>query len=128
MSMTVDTMLLLSRIFLGAMLAFILAAVLIFFLLDVRRAWRISKGRMVEPVRRKKTADAHVTQKLLQPKEEITRLLSRQGNIDSQYKGQDVTTVLDDTQNTVLLVSQEEQGSENDMMLDITFIHTEQII
>ena len=52
----------------------------------------------------------------------------RNNDIDDQYKGQDVTTVLGDTQDTVLLVSQDEQDNKNDIMLDITFIHTELVL
>ena len=68
------------------------------------------------------------TRRLQMQTEDITKLLQKQGNIDDQYKGQDVTTVLGDTQDTVLLVSQDEQDNKNEIMLDITFIHTELVL
>ena len=40
----------------------------------------------------------------------------------------DITTLLDDSENTALLVSQNEQNNTDDIMLDITFIHTELVL
>ena len=143
MSMTVEQIILLSRLFLGAMIILTIVAAVLFFVFDVRRAWRILRGKKLPPVHKNKAMAEHVTQKistndllheelrtrrLQMQTEDITKLLQKQGNIDDQYKGQDVTTVLGDTQDTVLLVSQDEQDNKNDIMLDITFIHTELVL
>ena len=143
MSMTVDQMILLSRLFLGAMIILTIVAVVLFFVFDVRRAWRILRGKKLPPVHKNKAMAEHVTQKistndllheelrtrrLQMQTEDITKLLQKQGNIDDQYKGQDVTTLLDDSENTALLVSQNEQNNTDDIMLDITFIHTELVL
>ncbi len=142
MGMTVNHMLLLSRVFLGMMIIFIIAAIVIYFALDIRRAWRIltnksvpvnhTKDKRKERKIQKNTSDLIKrelqTNKLQMQGEEITQLLHTGENIDNQYKGQDVTTLLDDSENTALLVSQNEQNNTDDIMLDITFIHTELVL
>ena len=143
MSMTVDQMILLSRLFLGAMIILTISAVLMFFVFDVRRAWRILRGKKLPPTHKNKAMAEHMTQKIstndllheelrtrrLQLRtEDVTKMLQKRENINNQYKGQDVTTVLGDTQDTVLLVSQDEQDNKNNIMLDITFIHTELVL
>lgn len=142
MEMTVNHMLLLSRVFLGMMIIFIIAAIVIYFALDIRRAWRIltnksvpvnhTKDKRKERKIQKNTSDLIKrelqTNKLQMQGEEITQLLHTGENIDNQYKGQDVTTLLDDSENMALLVSQNEQNNTDDIMLDITFIHTELVL
>ena len=137
--MTVNQMLLLSRVFLGAMILFTIAAVIIYFSFDIRRAWRILTNKSI-PVNhtKDKKADYKIqkntsdliqkqmqTNRLQMQNEEVTQILQKGENADSSDKGQDVTTVLGDTQDTVLLVSQQEQDNKNNVLLDITFIHTE---
>lgn len=133
--MTVNQMLLLSRVFLGAMILFTIAAVIIYFSFDIRRAWRILTNKSI-PVNhtKDKKADYKIqknTSDLIQKQmqnEEVTQILQKGENADSSDKGQDVTTVLGDTQDTVLLVSQQEQDNKNNVLLDITFIHTELVL
>lgn len=140
--MTVNQMLLLSRVFLGAMILFTIAAVIIYFSFDIRRAWRILTNKSI-PVNhtKDKKADYKIqkntsdliqkqmqTNRLQMQNEEITQILQKGENADSSDKGQDVTTVLGDTQDTVLLVSQQEQDNKNNVLLDITFIHTELVL
>ena len=137
--MTVNQMLLLSRVFLGAMILFTIAAVIIYFSFDIRRAWRILTNKSIPVNHTKyKKADYKIqkntsdliqkqiqTNRLQMQNEEVTQILQKGENADSSDKGQDVTTVLGDTQDTVLLVSQQEQDNKNNVLLDITFIHTE---
>ena len=140
--MTVNQMLLLSRVFLGAMILFTIAAVIIYFSFDIRRAWRILTNKSI-PVNhtKDKNADYKIqkntsdliqkqmqTNRLQMQNEEVTQILQKGENADSSDKGQDVTTVLGDTQDTVLLVSQQEQDNKNNVLLDITFIHTELVL
>lgn len=140
--MTVNQMLLLSRVFLGAMILFTIAAVIIYFSFDIRRAWRILTNKSI-PVNhtKDKKADYKIqkntsdliqkqmqTNRLQMQNEEVTQILLKGENADSSDKGQDVTTVLGDTQDTVLLVSQQEQDNKNNVLLDITFIHTELVL
>ncbi len=140
--MTVNQMLLLSRVFLGAMILFTIAAVIIYFSFDIRRAWRILTNKSI-PVNhtKDKKADYKIqkntsdliqkqmqTNRLQMQNEEVTQILQKGENADSSDKGQDVTTVLGDTQDTVLLVSQQEQDNKNNVLLDITFIHTELVL
>lgn len=140
--MTVNQMLLLSRVFLGAMILFTIAAVIIYFSFDIRRAWRILTNKSI-PVNhtKDKKADYKIqkntsdliqkqmqTNRLQMQNEEVTQILQKGENADSSDKGQDVTTVLGDTQDTVLLVSQQEQDNKNNVLLEITFIHTELVL
>ena len=140
--MTVNQMLLLSRVFLGAMILFTIAAVIIYFSFDIRRAWRILTNKSI-PVNhtKDKKADYKIqkntsdliqkqmqTNRLQMQNEEVTQILQKGENADGSDKGQDVTTVLGDTQDTVLLVSQQEQDNKNNVLLDITFIHTELVL
>lgn len=137
-----NQMLLLSRVFLGAMILFTIAAVIIYFSFDIRRAWRILTNKSI-PVNhtKDKKADYKIqkntsdliqkqmqTNRLQMQNEEVTQILQKGENADSSDKGQDVTTVLGDTQDTVLLVSQQEQDNKNNVLLDITFIHTELVL
>lgn len=138
--MTVNQMLLLSRVFLGAMILFTIAAVIIYFSFDIRRAWRILTNKSIPVNHTKyKKADYKIqkntsdliqkqiqTNRLQMQNEEVTQILQKGENADSSDKGQDVTTVLGDTQDTVLLVSQ--QDNKNNVLLDITFIHTELVL
>ena len=140
--MTVNQMLLLSRVFLGAMILFTIAAVIIYFSFDIRRAWRILTNKSIPVNHTKyKKADYKIqknpsdliqkqiqTNRLQMQNEEVTQILQKGENADSSDKGQDVTTVLGDTQDTVLLVSQKEQDNKNNVLLDITFIHTELVL
>ena len=140
--MTVNQMLLLSRVFLGAMILFTIAAVIIYFSFDIRRAWRIltnksipvnhTKDKIADYKIQKNTSDLiqkqMQTNRLQMQNEEVTQILQKGENADSSDKGQDVTTVLGDTQDTVLLVSQQEQDNKNNVLLDITFIHTELVL
>jgi hypothetical protein len=135
-------MLLLSRVFLGAMILFTIAAVIIYFSFDIRRAWRILTNKSIPVNHTKyKKADYKIqkntsdliqkqiqTNRLQMQNEEVTQILQKGENADSSDKGQDVTTVLGDTQDTVLLVSQQEQDNKNNVLLDITFIHTELVL
>ena len=140
--MTVNQMLLLSRVFLGAMILFTIAAVIIYFSFDIRRAWRILTNKSIPVNHTKyKKADYKIqkntsdliqkqiqTNRLQMQNEEVTQILQKGENADSSDKGQDVTTVLGDTQDTVLLVSQQEPDNKNNVLLDITFIHTELVL
>lgn len=140
--MTVNQMMLLSRVFLGAMILFTIAAVIIYFSFDIRRAWRILTNKSIPVNHTKyKKADYKIqkntsdliqkqiqTNRLQMQNEEVTQILQKGENADSSDKGQDVTTVLGDTQDTVLLVSQQEQDNKNNVLLDITFIHTELVL
>ena len=140
--MTVNQMLLLSRVFLGAMILFTIAAVIIYFSFDIRRAWRILTNKSIPVNHTKyKKADYKIqkntsdliqkqiqTNRLQMQNEEVTQILQKGENADSSDKGQDVTTVLGYTQDTVLLVSQQEQDNKNNVLLDITFIHTELVL
>ena len=140
--MTVNQVLLLSRVFLGAMILFTIAAVIIYFSFDIRRAWRILTNKSIPVNHTKyKKADYKIqkntsdliqkqiqTNRLQMQNEEVTQILQKGENADSSDKGQDVTTVLGDTQDTVLLVSQQEQDNKNNVLLDITFIHTELVL
>lgn len=137
-----NQMLLLSRVFLGAMILFTIAAVIIYFSFDIRRAWRILTNKSIPVNHTKyKKADYKIqkntsdliqkqiqTNRLQMQNEEVTQILQKGENADSSDKGQDVTTVLGDTQDTVLLVSQQEQDNKNNVLLDITFIHTELVL
>lgn len=142
--MTVNQMILLSHVLLGTMVFFFLAAVIVFYVLDVRKAWKILTGKKIPISKRKenKIRDIHRatqkintndllkeemrTSKIANPSVNITELLKTQESIFNQYKGYDVTTVLQDNGGeTTVLLSQDEKDTKENIVMDITFIHTE---
>ena len=100
--MTVNQMLLLSRVFLGAMILFTIAAVIIYFSFDIRRAWRILTNKSIPVNHTKyKKADYKIqkntsdliqkqiqTNRLQMQNEEVTQILQKGENADSSDKGQ----------------------------------------
>lgn len=142
--MTVNQMILLSQVLLGTMVFFFLAAVIVFYVLDVRKAWKILTGKKIPISKRKENKIRDIyrttqkintndllkeemrTSKLANPSVNITELLKTQESIFNQYKGYDVTTVLQDNGGeTTVLISQDKKDTKEDIVMDITFIHTE---
>lgn len=142
--MTVNQMILLSQVLLGTMVFFFLAAVIVFYVLDVRKAWKILTGKKIPISKRKENKIRDIyrttqkintndllkeemrTSKLANPSVNITELLKTQESIFNQYKGYDVTTVLQDNGGeTTVLISQNEKDTKENIVMDITFIHTE---
>lgn len=134
MSMSVNQMLLLSRVFFGAMILLVIVTIVIYFVFDIRRAWKIITNKSI-PMKKgvPKSTDDFIkkqsqTKKLQLPNEEITQTLKKGEYAESLYEGKDVTTVLRDSQDTVLLFRNDVQDNENNILLDITFIHTKLVI
>lgn len=142
--MTVNQMILLSQVLLGTMVFFFLAAVIVFYVLDVRKAWKILTGKKIPISKRKENKIRDIyrttqkintndllkeemrTSKLANSSVNITELLKTQESIFNQYKGYDVTTVLQDNGGeTTVLISQNEKDTKENIVMDITFIHTE---
>lgn len=135
--MTVNEMIMLSRIFLGLMIFFLIIAMVVYFLFEVKRAWRILHGKQVsgrhkkdEPTRiviqNNKTNELleneRLTRKIAMDAIEATALLQESTN--NQYEGYDSTTVLGSIgTETTVLTNQNDNG--DDIVMDITFIHTE---
>lgn len=149
--MTVNQMIILSRVFLGMMIFFLIAAIVVFFLLDVRRAWRILSGKRVPVQQTKKErvkvkvrndkANTPITREVkskeiameameaIESKEvaasmEATTLLDTNESIDNNYEGYHPTTVLTDAEGETTVLA-DQNDSRNDIVTDITFIHTE---
>ena len=126
--MTVNGMMLLSKVFLGMMIFFLIAAIVVFFALDVRKAWCMLMGKRL-PVQTKKKEVIQQTQNVMIPKSvqtgaEITTVLPTEESIDNYAEGYNPTTVLtEDEGETTVLVQQ--QVSNAYIVMDITFIHTE---
>lgn len=135
--MTVNEMIMLSRVFLGIMIFFLIAAIVVFFMLDVRKAWRMLTGKKMsvqqrkkEPVREKnrewKTSKLAMesVKHTVEASTEATTLLVTTESINNQYERYHSTTVLAESDEaTTVLTNQKD--SVNNIVMDITFIHTE---
>lgn len=156
--MTVNGMMLFSKVFLGMMIFFLIATVVVFFSLDVRKAWRILTGKRTPAQSMKKASDktehsrvskaanresgikevAMQTQRavmdsLTETGAEATTQLQTNESINNNYEGYHPTTVLMDSlgETTVLAdgaaettVLAQQQDNSDDIVMDITFIHT----
>lgn len=124
--MTIDQMMMFSHVLLGFTIFFLIVAIIVFFLFDVRRAWRILTGKKLSTLPKKKEAFNRQGSTTNQYKRNnaTTEILKRQDN--SQYKGNDITTALKEIQvKTTLLINQDENDSKDNIVMDITLIHTE---
>lgn len=116
--MTIDQMMLLSHVLLGLMIFFLIAAGIVFFVFDIRRAWRILTGKKISG------------------KSNNKEIIKKQDSTASNpYKGNDVTTMLKDLQAKTTLLAQQnvtarqdEKEIRNEIVMDITLIHTEVIL
>lgn len=132
--MTVNGMMLLSKVFLGMMIFFLIAAVVVFFSLDVRKAWRILTGKRISAQSDKKN-----TIRTEIKNNRINNLISSDSKIKEETQennnpeGYDPTTVFtkNDAETTVLGNNEEvatgltQQYDSKDIVMDIIFIHTE---
>lgn len=144
--MTVNGMMLLSKVFLGMMIFFLIVAAVVFFSLDVRKAWRILSGKRAPAQPRKK--DAFETKirsnrmnefisresKTKQITKQETTSLQTNESIDNQFEGYDSTTILTDNEGETTVLGEavaettvltQQQDNSIDIVMDITFIHTE---
>lgn len=127
MNMSVNQMLLMSKIFLTLMALLLLAAIVIYFVFDISKAWRILTNKSI-PLKNTKTKKHCLTLR-----QRIKACSYRKGkniNTDSSCKGQAVTTVLRDIRDTVLLdnYAANVKNDKNNILLDISFINTEIIL
>lgn len=124
--MTIDQMMMFSHVLLGFTIFFLIVAIIVFFLFDVRRAWRILTGKKISTLPKKKEAFNRQGSTTNQYKRNnvTTEILKRQDN--NQYKGNDITTALKEIQaKTTLLINRDENDSKDNIVMDITLIHTE---
>ena len=136
--MTVEQTLMLSKMFLAFMLLFLLAAVIMFFKLDIRKAWQIAYGTNVPVAKGKKYAEkadkklstrellankqATSSDKVVQDAFEATAVLE-QSVVDTVEK----TTVLDAENIAITTVNDKTMVLERgkmELLVDITYIHT----
>ena len=157
--MTVNGMMLFSKVFLGMMIFFLIAAAVVFFSLDVRKAWRILTGKRVPAQPRKKESgkaehgrinkaanreskikevtmqtQRAVMDSLTETGAEATTQLQTNESIDNHIEGYDPTTILMDNEGETTVLSDvaaettvlaQQQDDSTDIVMDITFIHTE---
>ena len=139
--MDIDQAIMLSRIFLGLMIFFLITAGVVFFIFDIGRAWRILTGKKIPFKKANKQIKSSATQRItthdlleeqiktmemVRQSANTTELLVPKESTANQYKGYDATTVLKTTEETTLLCrTQEDNDNEGNIVLDITFIHTE---
>lgn len=129
--MTVNEMMMLSKVFLGMMIVFLIAAVVVFFVLDVRKAWRILTGKRV-PVSPRKKEPVKPELKSNKVNELVSREPKESESINNYFEGYHPTTVLADNEGATTVLTDSEEAttvlankSENNIVTDITFIHTE---
>ena len=148
--MTVNGMMLLSKVFLGMMIFFLIVAAVVFFSLDVRKAWRILSGKRAPAQPRKKDAfetkirsnrmnefisrESKTKQITKQITTQETTSLQTNESIDNQFEGYDSTTILTDNEGETTVLGEavaettvltQQQDNSIDIVMDITFIHTE---
>lgn len=136
--MTVNEMLLLSKVFLGMMIFFLITSIVVFYALDVRKAWCMLTGKRM-PVKLKerdvvkKTKQA-IMQKPSEAEEEATTLLQKEKSSDNHIEGYNPTTVLVDNEGATTVLTEmeaettvlsQDKRNNTDIVMDITFIHTE---
>lgn len=151
--MTVDQMLFMSRLLLGLTIVGVVASVCLFFLLEINKAVHVVTGRTYK-MKASPTGQLPNTKQIKPTKktaqngkgdEQKTRVLHTQennGNVTNQatavltrvldmsmqdMKGYDPTVILNngELEQTVLL---EPPKNKIDMLVDITYVHTEVII
>ena len=71
--MTVNGMMLLSKVFLGMMIFFVVTAIVVYFVLDVRKAWCMLTGKRIPVQSKKKDVPMKVKQVVMQKLREIER-------------------------------------------------------
>ncbi|MBQ6788438.1 MAG: hypothetical protein IJO85_12060 [Lachnospiraceae bacterium] len=159
--MTVNGMMLLSKVFLGMMIFFLIAAIVVFFSLDVRKAWCMLTGKRVPAHSRKKESvkaehknnkankyinrESTIKEVTAQTRQammdnlsemgmEATALLHTSESIDNHIEGYDPTTILTDNEGETTVLAEtvaettilsQKQDNSTDIVMDITFIHTE---
>lgn len=126
--MTVNGMMLLSKVFLGMMIFFVVTAIVVYFVLDVRKAWCMLTGKRIPVQSKKKDVPKKVKQvvmqKPVQTGAEITAVLETGESMDDYTEGYHPTTVLMNTVEETTVLTQQ-QCDNIDIVMDITFIHTE---
>lgn len=136
--MTVNEMLLLSKVFLGMMIFFLITSIIVFYALDVRKAWCMLTGKRM-PVKSKekdviKKTKQVIMQKPSEAETEATTLLQKNESNDNYVEGYNPTTVLVDNEGaTIVLAGMEaettvlarHQENDTNIVMDITYIHTE---
>lgn len=135
--MTVNEMLLLSKVFLGMMIFFLITSIVVFYAFDVRKAWCMLTGKRM-PVKSKEKNVRKKTKQVIMQKpsetEEATTLLQKEESNDNYIEGYNPTTVLGDNEGaTTVLTGMEaettvltqNQRNNTDIVMDITFVHTE---
>ena len=137
--MSVNEMLLIAKIFLEAMIFCSLLAVIMFFKMDIRKAWGIvtgarstgySKNRNKIAVRRSGTRELISKQKELIEDENATAILQPEFIPVNHTDEYGPTTVLDrvDDKETTLLQRENVTTGTFEIIVDITYIHTEIMI
>lgn len=121
MSMSVSQMLRLSKIFLFVMLLLLILAIIIYFVFDIKRAFRMLINKNISLKHTKiKNFDKEINRKTGEIKKKQKQL--------QKQSIPNTTTVLKDTQTMILPDILKGQDSMNKLLLDITFTHTEIII
>ena len=113
--MTGSQMMIFSNVFLGMMIFFFGSAIVVYFMLDVRKAWKIVAGKKLPIQRSEQEIGERLTQKI-----STTDLLKK----DMLEKS--IAMQLDNA--TTLLISQQGNGNTDYMVMDITYIHTEVVL
>lgn len=137
--MSVNEMLLLAKIFLAAMICLALLAVFMFFKLDIRKAWGIvtgarstgyAKNRSNTMVPRPGTRELISQQKVQVKDENATAILQPELIPVNHADEYGPTTVLDREEyaETTLLKHETATTGKMEMLVDITYIHTEVVI
>lgn len=131
--MTVNGMMLLSKVFLGMMIFFLIAAVVVFFSLDVRKAWCMLTGKRV-PIQSKKkessqteyrnsrankftNRESRIKEVTMQTQQAImdnlqetgvesTTLLQTNESINNHIEGYDPTTILTDNEGETTVLAE----------------------
>lgn len=113
--MTVSQLMIFSNVFLGMMIFFLGSAIVVYFMLDVRKAWKIVTDKKIPNQRSEQEIADRLTQKI-----STTDLLKK----DMLEKS--IAMQLDNA--TTLLINQHGNDNEGCMLMDITCIHTEVVL
>lgn len=133
--MSVNEMLMISKMLLGAMLLFIVFAVVIFFKMDIRKAWNIVTGakptghmsKYAKTAQRPGTKELMAKQNVQNTEDNATVILQPELIPQNPSDEFGPTMVLDrtDMAETTLLAREGNTDNKFEIIFDITYIHTQ---
>lgn len=133
--MSVNEMLTIAKLFLGAMILFLILAAVIFYKLDIKKAWNIVTGAKPTghvskytkaAMQRPGTKELMARQQTRNTEDNATAILESEFIPQNQADEFGPTMVLERAEETeTTLLASEEMNSSFEVIVDITYTHTQ---